>query len=76
MAVAIVVVSYVCGVLAILHAISAPQSAWVEADRNRGYWLGTMGVLTLFALGLVAAIAYAVSVVPRLKRDTSTPFRK
>lgn len=73
---AILVVSYVVGILALIHAYTRPHSAWVRADRNRGYWLSTMAILTFFAMGVLVAIAYFVGVVPRLAGSTDEAFRK
>jgi hypothetical protein len=76
---AFLVVSYLSGAAAIAHAATRPSSAWVHADRQRGYWLTVLITLTLFALGIVAAIAYLVGVVPRFSgamASENSPFIK
>ena len=73
------VISYLAGIVAILHAAVQPASAWANADRRRSYWLAMLATLTLFAVGVVAAIVYFVGVFPRLVRMNAvvdSPFRK
>jgi hypothetical protein len=73
-----VVISYLAGLAIVVHAALQPSSAWVAADRSRPYWLTVLITLTLFALGIVAAIAYFVGVVPGFAKSNATvsPFRK
>jgi uncharacterized membrane protein len=75
---AVLILSYVAGVVTIIHAATLPSSKWVNADRSRGYWLTMLVTLTVVALGIVAAIVYLVGVVPGLARTNATenPFRK
>jgi|ERR1035441_1433426 hypothetical protein len=50
---------------AFVDAVRRPASQWVQADRNKGFWL-TMIVL----LNILGVVAYVVGVVPRLGRGT------
>jgi hypothetical protein len=74
--VALLITSYVCGVLAFVHGFSRPASQWVGADRNRGFWLGTIATVTVFGLGLIAALAYIIGVLPHYANDANTAFLK
>ena len=59
-----------------------PDSAWASADRQRGFWAGTFGVLALFGVGVVVVVIYLVFLVPRLRTpyagggEVSEGFRK
>jgi len=74
----ILVISYLAGIATVVHASLRPASAWANADRSRGYWMTLLISLTLFALGIVAAIVYIVGVVPGFgsAKATDSPFRK
>jgi hypothetical protein len=75
-------VSYLSGVGAIVHAATRPESEWVRADRSKASWLTILGVGTLFALGIVVALVYAIGIVPLLaskessSRSSSSEFEK
>jgi hypothetical protein len=65
MAQVFVTISYLVGGLALVHALTRPPSAWVEADRNKGYWVGILIILTVIGLGIVIGPIYGFGVVPR-----------
>jgi hypothetical protein len=62
---AIWIISLLSGGLALGDQLRRPASEWVAADRDRGYWVMVTVIGSLFCLGLVAAVAYGISVVPR-----------
>jgi len=65
-------------VLALVHALTRPASAWAAADRNRPFWLFFLAFAALIpGFGLPFDIAYAIGVVPRLTtpRDQSASER-
>jgi hypothetical protein len=54
---------------ACVDAVRRPASQWVEADRNKAFWL-TMIII----LNVVGALAYVIAVVPRFPRGAgATP---
>jgi hypothetical protein len=62
---AIWIISLLSGGLALGDQLRRPASEWVAADRDRNYWVTVTVIGSLFCLGVVAAIAYAISVMPR-----------
>jgi hypothetical protein len=74
------VISVICAAIAVYDAYRRPESAWVTADRNRSWWVGTIAVLGLFGLGPLALVVYGVALVPRLsaadRQAPANPFRK
>jgi hypothetical protein len=60
----VIVISYLVGGLALVHALTRPPSAWIEADRNKGFWVTMLIVLTLVGLGVVIGPIYGFMVVP------------
>jgi uncharacterized iron-regulated membrane protein len=66
MVTALWIISLLSGGLALGDQLRRPASEWVAADRDRSYWVSATVVASLFCVGLVAAIAYLLSVVPRL----------
>jgi uncharacterized iron-regulated membrane protein len=63
---AIWIISLLSGGVALGDQLRRPASEWVAADRDRSYWVSLTAIGSLFCLGLVAAIAYLMSVVPHL----------
>lgn len=61
----IVVCSYAAALVALTDQLRRPQSAWVAADRDRGFWTGMTIVLGLFACGAIIAIVHLLGVLPR-----------
>ncbi len=57
---AIGVLLCVGAVIAFIDALRRSPSEWIEADRNRGYWLITLVLFSVFA-----APFYALFVLPR-----------
>jgi hypothetical protein len=60
--------------VALIDAIAHPMSDWLEADRNRGFWL-TMIVI----LNIAGAVLYALFVRPRFSHGSGSidpAFRK
>ena len=55
--------------IGLIHALTRPQRAWIAADRNKGYWVGSLaiGILVGWA-GFISAIAYLVGAVPGMSR--------
>jgi len=53
--------------VAFIDAVRRPASQWVEADRNRPFWL-TMIVV----LNVIGVVAYALAVVPRFPRGAGS----
>jgi|NGEPerStandDraft_6_1074524.scaffolds.fasta_scaffold141269_2 hypothetical protein len=62
---AIVTISYLVGGLALVHALTRQPSAWVEGDRNKGFWVTMLIIFTVFGLGIVIGPIYGFLVVPR-----------
>jgi hypothetical protein len=60
---AIVALCWTITIVAFIDAIRRPASDWASADRNRAFWL----VILLF-LNALAAVCYAIFVVPRFSR--------
>jgi Phospholipase_D-nuclease N-terminal len=52
---------------AFIDAVRRPASQWVEADRNKAFWL-TMIVI----LNVVGVVAYVITVVPRFPRGAGS----
>jgi hypothetical protein len=48
---------------AFLDGFRRPSSQWIEADRNRGFWLGMIVVLNVLGVA-----AYLLFVLPRFPR--------
>jgi hypothetical protein len=61
---AILAVSYVTALVALADEIRRPASAWVAADRNRGFWITITIVLGLLGCGVLVAVAYLLIVIP------------
>jgi hypothetical protein len=58
----------------LIDAVRRPSYAWVEADRNRTYWVAGMAFgLLLLPVGIAMAIGYAIGVLPRMTRSTDSP---
>ncbi len=68
---AILVVSYLVGAAVLFDALRRPAASWVAADRERGFWLGVLGALSVFGLGLVAAALSLCFLVPAFARTAS-----
>jgi uncharacterized iron-regulated membrane protein len=62
---AIWVISLVASALTLVDQVRRPSSEWTAADRDRSYWIGATAVAGLFACGLLAALVYAIGVLPR-----------
>lgn len=62
---AIYITSVVAAALALVDQLRRPQSAWVSADRDRGWWTTFTVLCGVFALGVVFALIYLIGVVPR-----------
>jgi hypothetical protein len=71
MAVAICALSLLAAGLTLVDQLRRPASAWTAADRDRSYWATTTFIAGLFACGVLAAIAYAVGVLPRFDQMPS-----
>lgn len=67
-----IVISYACGLAALIDAYRRPLAAWQHADRDRGYWGMMGGFVTLIGLGLFFAVAYLFGVVGRFSADGSS----
>lgn len=74
----ILVISYLAGIVTVIDMVRRPQSAWVAADRDRTWWVSGGVILSVFACGLIVAIAYAVAVLPHFSSETGVDhdFRK
>jgi hypothetical protein len=75
---ALVVLGYVITVGALIDAVRRPSYAWVEADRNRVYWVsGLVFGLLFLPIGVALAVCYAIGVLPRMTGSTgSDVFRR
>jgi hypothetical protein len=69
-------ISWICGAVILVDGIRQPQSAWVSADRNRGFWLFWLVLASLIALGPVALLFYWFAVRARFASATATPFTR
>lgn len=69
-AAAVWLLSAACAALVFVDALRRPQSTWFAADRDRGWWLATVGVMGVFGLGPLGLLAYAIGVLPRLGGDS------
>ncbi len=58
------VISYIIGGLTLIHALTRPAHAWVDADKNRSYWIIWMVLATLVGLGILIGALYGMIVVP------------
>jgi hypothetical protein len=68
----LIVVSYLCGVAALIDTYRRPYHDWEHADRDRFHW-GMVGIfMTVFVLGVVYALLYIVLVVPRFGSGSRT----
>lgn len=68
------ILSLLAGGLTAIDQLRRPASQWVAADRDRSFWV-TMTVLGgLLYLGIVAAIVYAVTLLPLLGRAPGGDF--
>jgi hypothetical protein len=65
MALTLWILSLVVAALAVADQARRSPSEWTAADRERGYWMTWTVLAGLVYLGLVAAIVYAIGVVPR-----------
>ena len=71
------VFSYAIGVIAIIHALTRPSHAWVDADKNRPYWIIWMVMATLIGMGVLIGALYGIIVVPGFSNSSgSAEFRK
>ncbi|HEV7493340.1 hypothetical protein [Baekduia sp.] len=66
MVTALWIISLLSGGVALGDQLRRPASEWVAADRDRSYWVSLTIIASLFCLGLIAAAAYLMSVVPQL----------
>lgn len=75
---AIFVISYLIGAVTVLDEMRRPHSAWVAADRNRGWWITTSVIFGIAGCGLFMGIAYLVGVLPGLSQSGAVDpsFRK
>ncbi len=69
----VLVVSFVLGAVAWADQLRRPESRWLAAGRDRGWWTGITAALTLLGLGALPALAYAVLALPRLVRRPDPP---
>ncbi len=51
----------------VIDAARRPAVAWVEADRNRGFW-----IIMMVFFNVLGVVPYALFVVPRFPRGGST----
>jgi beta-lactamase regulating signal transducer with metallopeptidase domain len=63
---AILVLLYAAALIAFVDALRRPASQWVQADRNKTFWL-----MMLVLLNVLVAPLYALFVVPRFTRGQS-----
>jgi uncharacterized iron-regulated membrane protein len=71
-------VSLIVSGLVVVDELRRPASEWTAADRNRGYWVGLTVTAGFLFLGVLAALVYAVALVPRfaMAQDSDSAFRK
>jgi len=74
-------VSYLSGIAAIVHAVTRPESQWIQADRDKARWVTLLVLGTLIGLGIVVSIVYGVAIAPLLASKgagpgTSSEFEK
>jgi hypothetical protein len=62
----LVLALYGIAALAFVDGVRRPASQWLEADRNRGYWL-----TAIVLLNVVGALLYLVFVLPRFPAGSS-----
>jgi hypothetical protein len=62
------------GILTALDAIRRPSSAWVVADRDKGWWV--TGLICFCWLGVVTAPFYGIVLLPRLMGGSHGRFDK
>jgi hypothetical protein len=62
------------GIFAALDAIRRPSSAWVAADRDKGWWV--TGLICFSWFGVVTAPLYALVLLPRLMGHGQGRFGK
>ncbi len=70
--------SVIAGAISVIDMIRHPKVAWEHADRDRFHWLMTGCLMTLFMVGALLALLYAVLVLPRFSAAsiTQNDFRK
>jgi hypothetical protein len=67
----VIVLGYAATLCALVDGARRSSYAWVEADRNRGYWLsGLVFGLLMLPVGVAMALGYAVAVLPRVARSS------
>ena len=69
------VISWICGGVILLDGFRQPQSAWITADRNRGFWMFWLAFASFLALGPLALGFYGLALRPRFAGAT-TDFHK
>jgi len=69
---AIWVTSLIAAAITVADQLRRPHSQWIAADRDRSYWVSCTVVAGLFACGLVAALVYAIGVLPRFARGPAS----
>ncbi|MFI4991566.1 MAG: PLDc N-terminal domain-containing protein [Solirubrobacterales bacterium] len=57
----------VVAAVAFLDAVRRPPSQWIEADRNRAFWL-----VMIVLMNVIGVVAYLIAVVPRFPRGAGT----
>ena len=62
----LVILLYATAVLAFIDAVRRPTSEWVEADRNKAFWL-----VMLVILNVLGALMYTLFILPRFPRGQS-----
>jgi hypothetical protein len=67
------IVSLVIAALAIADQARRSPSQWTAADRDRGSWMTWTVLVSLVFLGPIAALAYAIGVVPRFGQAGASP---
>jgi hypothetical protein len=77
---AVIVLGFVFTIGALVDGARRSSYAWVEADRNRSYWLtGLVFGLLFLPIGIAMAFGYVVAVLPRMARSSRSeadPFRR
>jgi hypothetical protein len=65
------VFSCICGVAVLVDTFRRPHTQWVAADRNRGWWVGLIFILSfLVALGPLMGLIYLSAIAPRFSKET------
>lgn len=68
MALTLWILSLVAAVLTLVDQLRRSPADWIAADRDRGSWVTWTGIAGVLFVGQVAAIAYAIRVLPRFAR--------